>query len=240
MKTVRLTNVLVTRFAALWIGAILICAASVAHAGTPYADVSSTPAFTSTGSNLNVQATTVAASTANLAFPTAPIALPLVTTLDGKPFDIASDKGYKVVYFYSNACPCVRNCETLTFKPLSQQYLGKVSFYAVVSGGWDLHDDHANFMSLLSTHHLPFPVLLDTTHGVADALGGIASSQAVLLSPDDRILFDGAADDSKEYTDLYGHLGHTKTYLADAIAEALAGKSVTLPYVHPRGCSIAK
>ncbi len=166
--------------------------------------------------------------------------IPLVTTLVGKSFDIGADKGFKVVYFYSNSCPCVRNCETLTYKPLSQQYKGKVNFYAVVSGGWDLHDDRSNFLALLATHHLPFDVYLDQSHAVADALGGRAASQAVLLSPDNQVLYNGAADDSKQFTDTNGHLGLTKTYLADAIAEALAGKPILVPFVAPRGCSISK
>jgi hypothetical protein len=163
-----------------------------------------------------------------------------VVTLDGKKFDIAAIRGYKAVYFFSIFCPCVRSCEAISFKPLAAQYAGKVSFFAVTSGGWDLKDDRSNFVGLVETHHLTFPLVLDTTHFVADTLDGRAASQVVVLGPDNHILYSGMADDSRDYLDRTGLVGHTKSYLADALSDIFAGKPVALPWTQPKGCSIAK
>ncbi len=172
--------------------------------------------------------------------PSAPIGPLNVLMLDGKPLDLTSVSGYKVIYFFSIGCPCVRDCEQLTFKPLSALYQGKVAFYAVTSGSFDLNDDRKNFLALAGTHHLPFPIVLDTTHGVADKLGALTASQAILLDPENRVLFSGAADDSRAQRDETGKLGKTKSYLKDAVEQALAGKPVKVSYVRPIGCSIAK
>ena len=163
-----------------------------------------------------------------------------VVGLDGVKLDLARVPGFKAIYFFSIFCPCVRSCEKISFKPLAVQYQGKVSFFAVTSGGWDLKDDRTNFEGLVETHHLPFPVVLDATHFVADTLGGQAASQVVVLSPDNHVVYSGMADDSKEYLDRTGQVGFTKTYLADALAAAVAGKPVQVTWTQPRGCSIAK
>ena len=97
----------------------------------------------------------------------APLRTLPVLTDNGKMLDIAQHPGWRVIYFWSGECPCVAACENLTFLPLAKQYAGKVSFYAVVSGGYDLSRPAAETNREIAEHHLPYPVVLDPQHKVA-------------------------------------------------------------------------
>ena len=161
-----------------------------------------------------------------------------LTTLDGKPLDLATQSGWRVIYFWSVTCPCVRACESFTFVPLARQYTGKVSFYAVASNGYDLDLPHDQLAHQIQTHKLPFPVLLDSKHLIAQSLNAKVTPQAFLLDPQGHVVFAGIPDDSRRYHADKGTWGVTKTYLSQAIEEALAGKPVTVPRVKDEGCII--
>src|SRR3569833_210978 len=94
----------------------------------------------------------------------ASLALPSLTTLptttvDNAPINIATKAGWKVVYFWSTECPCVKACEEYSLRPLAQKYAGKVKFYGVVSGSYDLKKPQAELVAAIQNRHLPYPVL---------------------------------------------------------------------------------
>lgn len=178
------------------------------------------------------------ASSPTLVRPEAVTSLP-VTTLDGKPLDLAARPGWKVVYFWSATCPCVRACESFTLVPLARRYRGQVSFYAVASNGYDLDLSSDCLARQVQQHHLPFPVLRDGQHRAARALDARVTPQAFLLDPQNHVVFAGVPDDSRRYEAQNGCWGVSKTYLAQAIDQALAGQPVTVPAVKDQGCIIA-
>lgn len=161
------------------------------------------------------------------------------TNLDGAPIDLAARPGWRVVYFWSGACPCVTACERYSFVPLAKKYKGKVSFFAVASCGYDLHQTRPKLRQTIAARHLPFPVLLDPSHKVAQALGAKVTPQAFLLDPEGRVVFSGMPDDSRRYLDETGKAGVSRGYLARALSQALAGKPITQPQVKDAGCIIA-
>lgn len=146
-----------------------------------------------------------------------------VTTLDGKAVDLATQPGWKVIYFWSATCPCVRACESFTFIPLSRKIKSNVSFFAVASDGYDLGQPHDWMAQKAAGHHLPFPVFRDDQHLVAKALGARVTPQAFLLDPENRVVFAGLPDDSRRYQTQNGKWGVSQTYLAQAIRQAQAG-----------------
>ena len=162
-----------------------------------------------------------------------------VTTLDGKSLDLAAQPGWRVIYFWSATCPCVRACESFTFIPLSHKLKSNVSFFAVASDGYDLNQPHDRTVHQIAGHHLPFPVLLDTKHIVAQTLGARVTPQAFLLDPQNRVVFAGLPDDSRRYYTDKGKWGVSQTYLAQAIRQAQAGQPVTAPQVSNEGCIVA-
>lgn len=187
---------------------------------------------------LDALRTAASAPSAQKASPPSGITFP-VKALSGQSLDLAAQPGWKVVYFWSGTCPCVRACESFTFVPLSRQYQGKVAFYAVASNGYDLKLPTDQLAHQVKLHHLPFPVLLDTTHQVASALNAKVTPQAFLLDSQNQVVFAGIPDDSRRYQASNGHWGVSKTYLAQAINQALAGQPVTVPRVKDEGCMIA-
>ena len=166
-------------------------------------------------------------------------ALPAVS-VTGDKVDIAAQKGWRVVYFWSADCPCVRDCERLSLVHLAEKYQDKVAFYAVESNVPDLAGDRQVLMANIGIHHLPYPVLLDINHVIADALKAVSTPQTFLISPDNKIVFQGAPDDSLEFKSRTGRPGITKAYLADALSQSLSGQPVQVPLVKSAGCGIVR
>lgn len=165
--------------------------------------------------------------------------LPTVSAT-GEKMDIAAQKGWRVVYFWSADCPCVRDCERLSLVRLAEKYQGKVAFYAVESNAPDLAGNRQVLMANIAIHHLPYPVLLDPNHNVADALKAVSTPQTFLISPDNKIVFQGAPDDSLEFKSRTGRPGITRAYLAEALSQSLAGLTVQMPLVKSVGCGIVR
>jgi peroxiredoxin len=159
--------------------------------------------------------------------------------LDGTAVDIAAQTGWKVIYFWSDACPCVTACEQYSFLPLAKKYEGKVQFFAVVSGQYDLKMQRTALTSHISDHHLSYSVLLDPQHTVVTALGAMVTPQTFLLDPQNRVVFSGMPDDSRRYLYKTGKHGVTESYLGQALIQAFAGKPITQPHTENQGCIIA-
>lgn len=163
----------------------------------------------------------------------------LVTTLEGARVDLATPPGWRVIYFWGDACPCVRACERYSFVPLARKYRGRVSFFAVVSGRFDLGKPRRQLGREIAARHLPFPALLDTAHRVAAALGARVTPQTFLLDPAGRVVFSGMPDDSRRYLGDPSR-GVAQTYLARALSQALAGRPVSPPDIDNQGCVISE
>jgi hypothetical protein len=162
-----------------------------------------------------------------------------VTTLDGRKLDLAAQPGWKVIYFWGAECPCVTACEQYSLVPMAERYKGKVTFYGVVSGGYDLGLAKSELAGDIKSRHLPYPVVLDPNHATARALDARVTPQTFVLDPQNRIVFAGMPDDSRRYIKLSKPGGVKHTYLSQALAQALAGKPVTTPTTEQEGCIIA-
>ncbi len=164
---------------------------------------------------------------------------PSEVTQDTGASKIIPGTGWRVVYFWSATCPCVRACESFTFAPLARRYHGRVAFYAVASNSYDLKLPYDQFAHQVREHTLPFPVLRDDNHLIAKALGARVTPQAFLLDPAGKVVFSGMPDDSRRYQNRTGKWGVSETYLDRAITQSLTGQPVTVPRVKDEGCIIA-
>jgi peroxiredoxin len=152
---------------------------------------------------------------------------------------------WRVIYFWSSTCPCVRACEQYSFVPLAEKYRGKIAFYAVATNGFDLSLPHKQLNNAIAAHNLPFPVLLDKDHSIAKYFDAKITPQTFVLDPAGHIVFRGMPDDSRRF--LFraaafkpGKKGQVpESYLAKALAQAMAGKPVTETPLKEAGCSIA-
>ncbi len=203
----------------------------------PNTTPASPPAVSTVPSALPVPSVSTIPPAASAAAP--PLSLK-VTTLDGKTLDLAALPGWKVLYFWSSACPCVSACEHYSFRPLADKYRGQVAFYAITSGQYDLHLPRPALLKDIRAHYLPYPVVLDRGGHIARELGAQITPQTFLINPQGQILFNGVPDDSRFLLgEVHPHkAGISQAYLARALTQALAGKPVTVPRVKDVGCII--
>lgn len=162
------------------------------------------------------------------------------TKEDGTSVDLVrATPGWKVIYFWSPSCPCVRSCQTLSLFDLWQTYHARdVAFYAVASNAGDIATRELNdgtrrsFLSLPSGagQAPPYPIVLDAGHKVANTLEATKTPQTFLVNPQGRIVWMGNPDNSEEIRQVTGKSGvKTRNYLADALVAALASKPQAKP-----------
>jgi peroxiredoxin len=118
---------------------------------------------------------------------------------DGKTVNLSAVPGWRVVYFWGASCPCVTACERYSLVPLAEKYQGRVAFFAVASDGWDLTMPRPKLLAQIASHHLPYPVLLDTQHTIAQTLHAKVTPQTFVLDPQGRVVFHGMPDDSRRF-----------------------------------------
>lgn len=176
--------------------------------------------------------------------------LPAVTE-SGEKIDLAmATKGWKVIYFWSSSCPCVRVCQSLSLFPLSRTYKERgVAFYAVASNSSDFtvqrlgNGKERAFIRLSNEGNQfpPYPIVIDAKQKVADLLKAHSASHTFILDPQNRVVFSGDPDDAEEIRRKTGRGSEkTKDYLENALKEGLAGKSISRPLTPVLGCEIER
>src|SRR5262249_53181687 len=112
----------------------------------------------------------------------------------GKEHTPADWKGKKAVVFLFLAPDCpVSNFYCPEYIRLSKMFAEKgVLFCGVHADPSVTADDAARHAT---EYRLPLPVLLDPTHALARPAGATVTPQAVLLSPQGRLLYRGRIDD---------------------------------------------
>ncbi|MFO0799738.1 MAG: redoxin domain-containing protein [Gemmataceae bacterium] len=87
-----------------------------------------------------------------------------------------------------------------------------------------------------AAHALPFPYLLDPGGRAAALLGATRTPEAVVLDAGRRVRYRGRIDD--QYAPGGRRAAPTRADLAEAVAELLAGKPVSVPRTASVGCAI--
>lgn len=139
----------------------------------------------------------------------------------------------KLFVFLSPECPLCRNYTTL-LNQLHSQYEGKVTFYGIIPGKTY---KPAEVNAFAEKYKITYPLLIDETLGLSHYLRASVTPEAILLTPDDRLLYKGAIDN------WYKALGKarqkaTENYLQDAIGHGLRNEPFPIKRTTPVGCSI--
>ncbi|HTK77785.1 MAG TPA: redoxin domain-containing protein [Gemmataceae bacterium] len=85
-------------------------------------------------------------------------------------------------------------------------------------------------------HRLPFPVLIDADHAVADQFGAERTPEAFVLDRERRVRYRGRIDG--QYTPGLQRPQNPRADLAMAIEDLLAGRAVAVPATEVTGCVI--
>jgi peroxiredoxin/mono/diheme cytochrome c family protein len=145
------------------------------------------------------------------------------------------DKPLVAVIFLGTECPLV-NLYMIPLKHLHEEFSGKgVQFLGINSNTQDTPDMVA---AHARTHSIPFPILKDFDHKVADLFGARRTPEAFLLNKERRIVYRGRIDD--HFGIGYQRAAPTRRDLAEAIRETLAGKPVSVSRTEAVGCLIGR
>jgi peroxiredoxin len=138
-----------------------------------------------------------------------------------------------VVVFIGTECP-ISNLYLVTLAEMHKKYAEKgVQILAINSND---EDTFAEVVAHAKERPMPYPVLKDEDHSVADTIGGRRTPEAFLLDARGVIRYRGRIDDQYGYT--YRRATPSKTELKDALEEVLADKPVSLAESKVEGCLI--
>jgi peroxiredoxin len=142
-------------------------------------------------------------------------------------------KGHRalVLAFLGTECP-LSSLYLPSLIELEKNYRKKqVQFLAIYPNA---HDDLDRVAAHAYDHDLPFPVLRDSGKRLADALGVSRVPAVVVLDGDFVLRYRGRIDD--RYGVAFRKQKATRADLAEALAEVLAGKKVSVPETEADGC----
>jgi peroxiredoxin len=148
--------------------------------------------------------------------------------------------GYKrkkaiVIVFVGAEC-MLANLYLPTLAELHKKYSAHgVQFLAINSND---QDSAAAVAAHARERKVPFPVLKDSDHRAADALGARRTAEAFLVDSDRIIQYHGRIDDQYGYS--YRRARPNRTELKDAIDDLLAGRPVATSSTEVQGCVIGR
>jgi peroxiredoxin len=154
----------------------------------------------------------------------------------GRPHALADLAGRRLVVlvFLGNDCPLAR-ASAPRLAELARAYGPRgVAFLGVNANA---QDSLAGLGAFAREHALPFPLLKDPDHALADALGAERTPEAFVL--DRRVVrYRGRIDDQHTVGARRG--APTRRDLAAALDELLAGRPVSQPVTRAAGCRIGR
>jgi len=152
---------------------------------------------------------------------------------DGSNVALSSLKGKIVVLEWINPdCPFVqRHYQAGTMKKLADAYRGKgVVWLAVNSTHYMTAETSRQWVA---KYGLPYPILEDQSGRVGRLYGARTTPHLFIINAAGQLVYSGAIDNDPSGANSPGI-----NYVAQALDELLAGKSVSLAETKPYGCSV--
>jgi peroxiredoxin len=156
--------------------------------------------------------------------------LPDVDNKDHSLKSLAGKNG-TVLIFIAVQCP-VSNAYNERMEKLAQDY--KAKGIAVVGINSNIAEDAAAVKKHASEHSLTFPILKDASNKIADKLGASVTPEAYFLDPNNKLLYHGRIDNSRNAAQV------ETSDLRNALDSALNDKPVEKTEAKAFGCSIKR
>lgn len=138
-----------------------------------------------------------------------------------------------VIMVQGNGCPIVRQALPALAEVRGKYRSEGVEFLLLNS---NLQDTRELVAREADEFSIDFPVLLDRSQHIGEALGVVRTSEVFVIDPKDwRLKYRGPMDDRLSYERQRPARHH---YLTDALDALLAGKPVQTPYADGVGCLI--
>ena len=156
--------------------------------------------------------------------------LPDYTGQDRSLKSLAGKKG-TVLLFIAVQCP-VSNAYNERMEKLAQDY--KAKGIAVIGINSNVKEDADAVRGHAAENKLSFPILKDPSNKIADKLGANVTPEAYFLSADNKLLYHGRIDNSRNGDNI------ESTDLRNALDATLAGKPVEKTEAKAFGCTIKR
>lgn len=140
-------------------------------------------------------------------------------------------KNGTVLLFIAVQCP-VSNAYNERMEKLAQDY--KAKGIAVVGINSNVAEDAAAVKAHAGENKLTFPILKDPGNKIADKLGASVTPEAYFLDGDNKLLYHGRIDNSRNAAQV------ETSDLRNALDAALSGKPVEKAEARAFGCTIKR
>lgn len=145
-----------------------------------------------------------------------------------------SDAKAVVFMVQGNGCPIVRNALP-RFKEIRDAYRAKGVEFLLINS--NLQDNRASINKEAKKFDIDFPILIDNTQIIAEALDFVRTGEIFVVDPKSwKIAYHGPINDRITYEVQRPTAKHH--YLTDALDSMLAGKAVELASADAAGCLI--
>lgn len=148
---------------------------------------------------------------------------------------------FVVLEWHNQGCPYTRkHYESGNMQALQKEWTGKgVVWFTVISSapgqqGYVTPSQENAYLS--QVHADPTAVLMDPQGTVGRLYNAKTTPDMYVIDPNGKLIYSGAIDD-RPTTDVSDVRG-ANNYVSDALAEAMAGKPVAMPYTRAYGCSV--
>ena len=165
-----------------------------------------------------------------------------VADTGGKPVKLADYRGKFVVLEWTNPeCPFVRkHYSSQNMQGLQKEWGGKDVVWLTINSTNASHneyktpDEMASWMRAQAA--APKATLIDGTSATARAYAAKVTPHMFVIDPSGKVIYDGAIDDKRSTNPADVKIANN--YVRAALAEATAGKPVTVASTAPYGCTM--
>jgi peroxiredoxin len=156
---------------------------------------------------------------------------------DGQTYSLVdfASADFLVVSFTCNHCPYVLGSDETTRKT-AEKYAGKgVRFVGINSNSEAVHpeDDFPSMVARMKSQKFPWVYLRDESQDIARAYGAMRTPHFYVFDKQRKLVYTGRGLDNPREPEK-----STVNDLDRALAEAVAGKAVSVPLTNPIGCNV--
>jgi peroxiredoxin len=165
-----------------------------------------------------------------------------LTDVSGKRVQLADFRGKYVVLEWNNpSCPFVRkHYDSGNMQSLQKRFTAQNVAWLTINSTAPSHPEHREPAALAvwmkQQGGVPTALMLDPDGKVGQAYGARTTPHMYVIDPQGKLIYAGAID-SKRSADP-ADVKTAKNYVADALADAMAGKPVGIGSTQAYGCSI--
>ncbi len=138
-----------------------------------------------------------------------------------------------VLVFWSAECPVSREYDETYFIPNYERWRqASILLFGIDS---NVHYDRERIREEAQARGVPYPILRDEGHRVADLLGAQTTPHVFILDREGRLVYAGAVDDRT-----FRRKVATRVYVDEALAALQAGRLPDPAVTPPYGCTIVR